>query len=72
MDAVWHRADPCPCRPRNSQTATVKDQEADILDPKQPLLAASLHNGTIQLWNYQMGTLVDRYDEHDGKLFNVA
>lgn len=35
-------------------------------DPKQPLLAASLHNGTIQLWNYQMGTLVDRYDEHDG------
>jgi hypothetical protein len=37
-------------------------------DPKQPLLAASLHNGTIQLWNYQMGTLVDRYDEHDGKL----
>lgn len=37
------------------------------IDPKQPLLAASLHNGTIQLWNYQMGTLVDRYDEHDGK-----
>jgi hypothetical protein len=39
-----------------------------LVDPKQPLLAASLHNGTIQLWNYQMGTLVDRYDEHDGKL----
>lgn len=37
-------------------------------DPKTPLLAASLHNGTIQLWNYQMGTLVDRYDEHDGEL----
>lgn len=36
-------------------------------DPKQPLLAASLHNGTIQLWNYQMGTLVDRYEEHDGQ-----
>jgi coatomer protein complex subunit alpha (xenin) len=39
-----------------------------LLDPKQPLLAATLHNGTIQLWNYQMGTLVDRYDEHDGEL----
>jgi coatomer subunit alpha len=36
-------------------------------DPKQPLLAAALHNGTIQLWNYQMGTLVERYEEHDGK-----
>jgi WD40 repeat protein len=39
-----------------------------LADPKTPLLAASLHNGTIQLWNYQMGTLVDRYDEHDGEL----
>jgi hypothetical protein len=39
-----------------------------VLDPKTPLLAASLHNGTIQLWNYQMGTLVDRYEEHDGQL----
>lgn len=42
---------------------------AHAADPKQPLLAASLHNGTIQLWNYQMGTLVDRFDEHDGELF---
>jgi coatomer protein complex subunit alpha (xenin) len=45
-------------------------QQADYsaVDPKVPLLAASLHNGTIQLWNYQMGTLVDRFDEHDGQL----
>lgn len=34
--------------------------------PTRPLLAASLHNGSVQLWNYQMGTLVDRFDEHDG------
>nr|ODN86236.1 coatomer protein complex, subunit alpha (xenin) [Cryptococcus depauperatus CBS 7841] len=40
--------------------------------PKQPLLAASLHNGTIQLWNYQMGTLVDRYDEHDGPVRGIS
>ena len=45
---------------------------ADRSDPKTPLLAASLHNGTIQLWNYQMGTLVDRYDEHDGVLLDPA
>lgn len=34
--------------------------------PTRPLLAASLHNGSVQLWNYQMGTLVDRFDDHDG------
>lgn len=31
-----------------------------------------MHNGTIQLWNYQMGTLVDRYDEHDGPVRGIA
>ena len=30
--------------------------------------SASLHNGNVQLWNYQMGTLVGRLDEHDGEL----
>ncbi|CAK5274683.1 unnamed protein product [Mycena citricolor] len=34
--------------------------------PTQPLLAAGLHNGSIQLWNYRMGVLVDRFDEHEG------
>jgi hypothetical protein len=47
-------------------TAPSRTLISHLPDPKQPLLAASLHNGTIQLWNYQMGTLVDRYDEHDG------
>ncbi|WVR09311.1 hypothetical protein IAU60_006376 [Kwoniella sp. DSM 27419] len=40
--------------------------------PRTPLLAASLHNGTIQLWNYQMGTLVDRFDEHDGPVRGIC
>lgn len=35
--------------------------------PTRPLLASSLHNDSVQLWNYQMGTLVDRFDEHDGE-----
>lgn len=34
--------------------------------PSQPLLAASLHNGSVQLWNYRMGVLVDRFEEHEG------
>lgn len=34
--------------------------------PKLTLLAASLHSGSIQLWNFQMGVLVDRFEEHDG------
>jgi len=38
--------------------------------PTQPLLAASLHNGSVQLWNYRMGVLVDRFEEHEGQEFN--
>ncbi len=34
--------------------------------PKRPWILTSLHNGTIQLWDYRMGTLIDRFDEHDG------
>ncbi|KAJ7130250.1 WD40-repeat-containing domain protein [Mycena epipterygia] len=34
--------------------------------PSQPLLAAALHNGSLQLWNYRMGVLVDRFEEHEG------
>lgn len=36
--------------------------------PTQPLLAAALHNGSVQLWNYRMGVLVDRFEEHEGTL----
>ncbi|GLJ14128.1 hypothetical protein SUGI_0226690 [Cryptomeria japonica] len=32
--------------------------------PKRPWILASLHSGIIQLWNYQMGTLIGRFDEH--------
>ncbi|KAH9947517.1 coatomer subunit alpha-2 [Amylocystis lapponica] len=40
--------------------------------PTQPLLAASLHNGSVQLWNYRMGVLVDRFEEHEGPVRGVA
>jgi len=32
---------------------------------------ASLHSGVIQLWDYRMGTLIDRFDEHDGPVRGV-
>jgi len=33
---------------------------------KRPWVLASLHNGVIQLWDYRMCTLLERFDEHDG------
>jgi len=36
--------------------------------PKRPWVLASLHNGVVQLWDYRMGTMIDRYEEHDGTL----
>lgn len=39
--------------------------------PRLPLLASALHNGSIQLWNYQMGTIYDRLDEHEGPVRGV-
>ena len=35
--------------------------------PSRPWILASLHNGVIQLWDYRMCTLIDRFDEHDGE-----
>lgn len=40
--------------------------------PKLSLLAAALHNGTIQLWNFQMGTLVDRFEDHKGPVRGLS
>ena len=31
-------------------------------------MLASLFNGVIQLWDYRMCTLIDKFDEHDGKI----
>src|ERR1700749_4914358 len=34
--------------------------------PKRPWILASLHNGVIQLWDYRMEVLIDKFEEHDG------
>lgn len=36
--------------------------------PKRPWVLASLHSGVIHLYDYRVGTLIDKYDEHDGIL----
>lgn len=47
--------------------------------PKRPWILASLHNGnnmlkagSLQLWDYKMGTLLDRFDDHEGPVRGVA
>ena len=39
--------------------------------PKRPWILVALHSSTIQLWDYRMGTLIDRYEEHDGPVRGV-
>ncbi len=39
--------------------------------PKRPWILASLHNGAIQLWDYRMEVLIDRFEEHDGPVRGV-
>jgi hypothetical protein len=39
--------------------------------PRRPWILASLHSGVIQLWDFRMGTLIDRFDEHDGPVRGV-
>ena len=34
--------------------------------PIRPWVLTSLHNGVIQLWDYRMCTLIEKFDEHDG------
>ena len=34
--------------------------------------AKSLNGNGLQLWDYRMGTLIDRFDEHDGPVRGVS
>ncbi|XP_076236595.1 coatomer subunit alpha [Calliopsis andreniformis] len=40
--------------------------------PKRPWVLASLHNGVIQLWDYRMCTLLEKFDEHDGPVRGIC
>lgn len=34
--------------------------------PTLPWLLAAHHNGTVQIYDYRMGMVVDKYEEHKG------
>ncbi|KAJ3408073.1 hypothetical protein HDV05_005149 [Chytridiales sp. JEL 0842] len=40
--------------------------------PKRPWILAALHNGSVQLWDYKIASIVDRFDEHEGPVRGVA
>lgn len=40
--------------------------------PKRPWILASLHNGVIQLWDYRVCTLIDKFDEHEGPVRGIC
>lgn len=40
--------------------------------PKRPWVLVALHSLTIQLWDYRMGTLIDRFEDHDGPVRCVS
>lgn len=33
---------------------------------------ASLHNGAVHLWDYQLGALIDKFEEHEGPVRGVS
>ncbi|KCV69616.1 hypothetical protein H696_04035 [Fonticula alba] len=40
--------------------------------PRRPWVIASLHTGVIQLWDYRVAVLLDRFDEHEGPVRTVS
>eukprot|EP00727_Mastigamoeba_balamuthi_P011244 m51a1_g6742 Coatomer subunit alpha (1272) ;mRNA; r:252179-256364 len=40
--------------------------------PTRTWILASLHNGLIQLWDYRIRTLIDKFDEHTGPVRGVC
>jgi coatomer protein complex subunit alpha (xenin) len=32
----------------------------------RPWVLTSLHNGVIQLWDYRIGSLIEKFEEHTG------
>ena len=60
------RSPPPPFRPR-----ALAPPPGIAFHPKRPWVLASLHSGVLQLYDYRMGTLIDKYDEHDGPVRGV-
>ena len=39
--------------------------------PNRPWILACLHTGEIQLWDYRIGTLIEKFEEHEGETRGV-
>ncbi|SOV12191.1 coatomer alpha subunit, putative [Plasmodium gaboni] len=39
--------------------------------PKINMILAGLHNGLIQLWDYRIGILIDKFEEHEGPVRGI-
>ncbi|SCN58656.1 coatomer alpha subunit, putative [Plasmodium chabaudi chabaudi] len=40
--------------------------------PKVDLVLAGLHNGVIQLWDYRIGILINKFEEHEGPVRGIC
>jgi coatomer subunit alpha len=38
---------------------------------RRPWIRSSLHSIVIQMWDYRMGTLLNRFEEHDGPVRGI-
>ena len=50
------------------KTKTVSDLQFDLIIK----ICLSLHNGVIQLWDYRMCTLLEKFDEHEGPVRGIG
>ena len=57
--------------PRGLHFARPNFESFPSLTDLRPWILVSLHSSTIQLWDYRMGTLIDRFEEHDGPVRGV-
>lgn len=37
----------------------------------RPWILASLHNGSINLFDYRASVLIEKFEDHDGKIFTL-
>ncbi|ODM95881.1 Coatomer subunit alpha [Orchesella cincta] len=40
--------------------------------PRRPWILASMHTGTIQLWDYEMNAYLDKFTEHEGPVRGIC
>jgi coatomer protein complex subunit alpha (xenin) len=40
--------------------------------PHMTWVLAGLHNGAIQLWDYRIGSLMEKFEEHEGPVRGVC